>query len=69
MEEVVQGSHLDWTIARPPRLTQGQYLTYRSREDAAPRMGFTLARKAVAAFMLDALEQKEHVRKIVGIAR
>jgi hypothetical protein len=32
-------------------------------------MGFTLSRKAVAAFMLDAIEQKQHVRKIVGIAK
>jgi putative NADH-flavin reductase len=69
MEKVVQDSGLDWTIARPPRLTQKQYTIYRSREDAAPRIGFTLSRKAVAAFMLDVIEQKKHVRKVVGIAR
>jgi hypothetical protein len=32
-------------------------------------MSFTLSRKAVAAFMLDAIEQHEHVHKIVGIAK
>jgi len=69
MEEIVQVSGLDWTIARPPRLTQEQYSTYRSREGAAPKMGFTLARKAVAAFMLDAIEQEKHFHKIVGIAK
>jgi putative NADH-flavin reductase len=69
MEKVVQNSGLDWTIARPPRLTQEQYATYRSREDAAPKMGFSLSRKAVAAFMLDAIEQKKHFQKIVGIAK
>jgi uncharacterized protein YbjT (DUF2867 family) len=69
MEAIVQASGLDWTIARPPRLTQEDYTTYRSREDAAPRMGFSLSRKAVTAFMLDAIEQKKHVRKIVGIAK
>ena len=69
MEEIVQGSGLDWTIARPPRLTEEDYLTYRSREGAAPRMGFSLARKAVAAFMLDAIEQKKHINKIAGIAK
>lgn len=69
MEEIVQASGLDWTIARPPRLTQEQYTTYRSREGAAPKMGFTLARKAVAAFMLDAIEQQKHFQKIVGIAK
>ena len=69
MEEIVQASGLDWTIARPPRLTQEDYTTYRSREATAPRMGFTLSRKAVAAFMLDAIEQKKHFHKIVGIAK
>ena len=69
MEEVMQRNGLDWTIARPPRLTQENYLTYRSREGAAPRMGFSLARKALAAFMLDAMEQKKHFQKIVGIAK
>jgi uncharacterized protein YbjT (DUF2867 family) len=69
MEEIVQGSGRDWTIARPPRLTEEDYLTYRSREGAAPRMSFSLARKAVAAFMLDAIEQKKHINKIVGIAK
>jgi putative NADH-flavin reductase len=69
MEQIVQGSDLDWTIARPPRLTQEEYTAYRSREDAAPKMSFSLSRKAVAAFMLDAIEQKKHVHKIVGIAR
>jgi putative NADH-flavin reductase len=69
MEEIVQASSLNWTIARPPRLTQEEYSTYRSREGAAPKMGFTLARKAVAAFMLDAIEQEKHFHKIVGIAK
>jgi uncharacterized protein YbjT (DUF2867 family) len=69
MEEIVQASGLDWTITRPPRLTQGQYTSYRSREGAAPKMGFTLARKAVAAFMLDAIEEEKHFHKIVGIAK
>jgi putative NADH-flavin reductase len=69
MEAIVQASGLDWTIARPPRLTEEGYATYRSREDAAPRMGFSLSRKAVAAFMLDAIEQRKHFHKIVGIAK
>jgi putative NADH-flavin reductase len=69
MEKVVQNSGLDWTIARPPRLTQEDSLSYRSCEGAAPKMGFTLSRKAVAAFMLDAIEQERYFQKIVGIAK
>src|SRR5437660_2575153 len=69
IEKVVQDSGFDWTIARPPRLTQEQYVTCRSREGAAPRRGFSISRKAVAAFMLDALQQKKYFQKIVGIAK
>ena len=69
MEEIVQSNGLDWTIARPPRLTHGNSSAYRSREGTAPKMGFSLSRKAVAAFMLDAIEQQKHLRKIVGIAK
>jgi uncharacterized protein YbjT (DUF2867 family) len=69
MEKIVKSSGLDWTLARPPGLTQEDYLTYRSREDAAPAMAFSLSRKAGAAFMLDAIEQKKHFQKIVGIAK
>ena len=69
MEKVVQHSDLDWTIARAPRLTQEQYAAYRSREGAAPAKCFAPSRKAVAAFMLDAIEQKKHFQKIVGIAK
>jgi uncharacterized protein YbjT (DUF2867 family) len=69
MEAIVQATGLDWTIARPPRLTQEDYATYRSRENAAPRMGFSVSRKAVAAFMLEAIEQKKHFHQIVGIAK
>ena len=69
MEKVVQDSGFDWTIARPPRLTQEQYVTCRSREGAAPRRGFSISRKAVAAFMLDAIEPKKYFQKIVGIAK
>ena len=69
MEAIVRASGLDWTIARPPRLTQEDYITYRTRENAAPRMGFSVSRKAVAAFMLGAIEQKKHFQQIVGIAK
>lgn len=70
MEEIAQASGLDWTVARPPRLTDKNESDYRSRVNAFPVNGSgTLARKAVAKFMLDALEQKKHIREIVGVAR
>lgn len=70
MEEIAKASGLDWTVARPPRLTDKNESDYRSRVNAFPVNGSgTLARKAVAKFMLDALEQEKHIREIVGIAR
>src|SRR5262245_6203211 len=69
MEEIVQQSGLEWTIARPPRLTQKDDLSYRSRENAPPKMGFVVARKAVASFMLDSIEKNKYLRKVVGIAK
>ncbi|MDB5051893.1 MAG: Flavin reductase [Fibrobacteres bacterium] len=69
MEKIVESSGLEWTIARPPRLTGGGSTTYRSREGAPPKMGFVLSRRAVASFMLDVVEQKSHLQKIVGIAK
>lgn len=68
MEKTVQNSSLDWTIARPPRLTEEKNATYRSREDSAPTRAFSLSRSAVAAFMLDAIEQNIHLQKVVGLA-
>jgi len=37
MEKIVQANGLDWTIARPPRLTQEDSLNYRSREGRCPQ--------------------------------
>lgn len=69
MEETLANSGLDWTIARPPRLTQANYRNYRSQEGSLPGGGASLSRKAVAAFMLDCVEQGKHVHKIVGIVK
>ena len=69
MEEIVEQSGLDWTIARPPRLTEQDSLSYRTKESAPPSFGFIVARKAVAAFMLNAIEQGKYLNKIIGIAR
>src|SRR5947207_12976236 len=62
MEAIVRASSLVWTIARPPRLTQEGYTTYRSRDDAAPSMGVSLPRQAAAAFLLDEFQHKDQLR-------
>ncbi len=68
MERVFEESELDWTIVRPPRLTDKPYTgKYRVREGHLPRFGFTISRADVADFMLKAVENHVSSRKIVGV--
>jgi putative NADH-flavin reductase len=68
-EDIVRATALDWTIARPPRLVRSVDERYRSTRDELPAGGLTMSFRAVAAFMLDAVERQLHVREIVGLAR
>lgn len=69
MEEVITKSGLDWTIARPPRLTDKPYTgRYRVRDGHLPTLGFTISRADVAAFMIKAVENRSSIGKIVGVA-
>ena len=67
-EEIVRGTSLEWTIARPPRLTSASDAGYRAVRDALPDKGFSMSFRGVAAFMLDAVEQDTYRRQIVGLA-
>ncbi|GJF30661.1 NADH-flavin reductase [Kitasatospora sp. NE20-6] len=69
MEEEVLGSALDWTVVRPPRLTD-RPLTgrYRTAEGRNIRGGRTVPRADVAHLMLHLPEQPRSIRKIVSIA-
>jgi len=64
-EGLIKESRLDWTIVRPPKLTNGRHTgTYRSGEDIATRALFpTLSRADVADFMLRQLTDDSFVRK------
>jgi putative NADH-flavin reductase len=68
MERVVRESGLDWTIVRPPRLTdQPSSGKYRLREGHLPRFGFSVSREDVADFMIRAVENHSSIGKIVGV--
>jgi putative NADH-flavin reductase len=69
MEAVVRATAFEWTIARPPRLIESPDDTYRSARDALPANAWSMSYRAVAAFMLDCLEQRSHAREVVGLAR
>jgi putative NADH-flavin reductase len=69
MEDVVRGSGLDWTISRPPKLTD-RPLTghYRTALGQNIRGGFSISRADVAHQMLHCLDQPETIRQTVGLA-
>jgi putative NADH-flavin reductase len=68
MEKVFERSGLDWTMVRPPELTNKPYTgRYRVREGHLPLFGFKISRADVADFMLKAAEDHVWSRKIVGV--
>ncbi|HEY1216786.1 MAG TPA: SDR family oxidoreductase [Bryobacteraceae bacterium] len=70
MEEIVRSSPLEWTLIRPPRLTDGPHSRkYRVREGHLPRFGFSISRADVADCFLRALGEKKWIRKIVGASK
>ena len=69
MERVVVASSLDWTILRPPSLTNGRLTgRYNIEDDRMPRGGSSVSRADVAQFLLDEVDGGAHVKRIVGMA-
>lgn len=69
MEQIVQASGLEWTIARPPRLTSSPDAGFIAVRDALPAGSRVMSFRSVAAFILDAVEQRLHIAEVVGLAR
>jgi putative NADH-flavin reductase len=68
MEQIVMESDLDWTLVRPPELTdKPQTGRYRVREEHLPAFGFKIARADVADFMIRCIENHASTRKVVGV--
>jgi hypothetical protein len=69
MEDVLRASDLDWTIFRPPRLTNGPLKgSYRTAFGRNLRGGGLISRADVAHGMLAAVAQPGTIRKEMGIA-
>ncbi|HWX39038.1 MAG TPA: SDR family oxidoreductase [Candidatus Sulfotelmatobacter sp.] len=69
MESFFQKSGLDWTLVRPPRLTdRPRRGRFRVREGHLPGFGFTISRADVAAFMIKTAENHLFIQKVVGIS-
>lgn len=56
MENVLSASHLNWTTARPGFLKDNKNTLYRCRKGELPRGGTSVSRHALAAFLVDAIE-------------
>jgi len=68
MEKVLEKSGLDWTIARPPKLTPKPYTgKYRVREGHLPAFGFSISYADVADFMIKAVQNRSLIGKVVGV--
>jgi putative NADH-flavin reductase len=69
MEEIIAASALDWTLVRPPRLTdKARTGKYRVLEGHLPRFGFSISRADVADYMIKAAENHSSIRKVVGVS-
>jgi putative NADH-flavin reductase len=68
METVIRASDLDWTIVRPPRLTNGKHTgKYRENEDVVIG-GMSISRADVADFIVSHLTDEKSFQKAIGIA-
>ena len=69
MEQIVTASVLDWTLVRPPQLTDKPRTgRYRVREGHLPVFGAKIARADVADFMIRCLEDRTSSRKVMGVS-
>lgn len=69
MEDALRESGLDWTVVRPPQLTNTPLTgVYRTAYGRNLRRGLKISRADVAQLMLHALSQPETIGKVVGVA-
>ena len=69
MEDVLRDSGLDWTVVRPPRLTDRPLTgAYRTAYGRNLRRGLLVSRADVAHLMLRVLDQPETIKQAIGIA-
>ena len=69
MERIFANTALDWTMVRPPELTDKPYTgKYRVQEGRLPRFGLKISRADVADLMIRLAENGTSIRKVVGIA-
>jgi uncharacterized protein YbjT (DUF2867 family) len=69
MEPVVKSSGLQWTIVRPARLVHAPDTDFRAKVDGLPDGKQEVSFRAVAAALLDAIENGKYIGETVGLIR
>ena len=68
MEKLVKESELDWTIVRPPRLTDSKLTgKYRIAVNRFLKNGLKISRADTAHFMLSHIKSEDTIRSVVEI--
>lgn len=69
MEDILRDSALDWTVVRPPRLTDKPLTAaYRTAYGQNLRRGFLVSRADVAHLMLHVIDKPDTIKQAIGIA-
>lgn len=67
MERIFAASGLEWTMVRPPQLSDKPYTgKYRLRVGHLPPFGFSISRADVADCMINAVEDRSTIGKVLG---
>ena len=70
MEHALTESTTDWTVLRPPVLTNGRFHhRYRSRLGRDVPLGLTITRYGLAEALLDVITDQRTFRTAIGVAR
>ncbi len=72
-EAHLEASGLDWTIVRPPQLTdknevRTDLVTWQGPSPKRPKLTWKTSRASVAGFLLDAVEQGLHLQQAINIS-
>jgi putative NADH-flavin reductase len=67
-ERVVRGSKLDWTLVKPPRLTESSEVTpTRAATDLAVGLRSRMSRASLAAFLLQEIHDRRYIQQAVYV--
>ncbi len=69
MEETLRSSGLAWTSARPGFLSDATEEAYRAMKDSLPHDGTSVSRRALAGFLIDALDDADTQCAAFGVSK